>query len=296
MYACSVEPTYLQPDQPTFVPRRPWKMYPLGVVFGLGFDTSSEIALLGLSSVQASRGTSIWLILCFPVLFTVGMCAVDTLDGAVMMVLYTWCDDEEDDEDGEEVKEVTRRDDERDIGITGDAGPNGTIIEEQDDVQKGKTNKTVPAIGNYEETTLPTLDMAAPSTCTPLPTKRHGNSTLHNPLIFLYYSTLLTALTVLVALIIGLIQLFSLLQNVIKPEPEGRFWDGVTALGDHYDIVGGVIAGGFVLVGVGGVLGWPRFKRWIGEKRRRYEARGRGISLDTDEDEEDDNGVRGLTV
>jgi hypothetical protein len=70
----------------------------------------------------------------------------------------------------------------------------------------------------------------------------------------------------------------------------------VTALGDHYDIAGGVIAGGFVLVGVGGVLGWPRFKRWIGEKRRRYEARGRGISLDTEGDEEDDNGVRSLTV
>ncbi|KAG5999620.1 hypothetical protein E4U21_006544, partial [Claviceps maximensis] len=49
---------------------RPWKMYPLGVVFGLGFDTSSEIAILGISSLQALRGTSIWLILIFPILFT----------------------------------------------------------------------------------------------------------------------------------------------------------------------------------------------------------------------------------
>jgi high-affinity nickel permease len=68
-------------------------MYPLGVVFGLGFDTSSEIALLGLASLQASQGTSIWLILCFPILFTVGMCLIDTLDGAGMLVVYTWCDD-----------------------------------------------------------------------------------------------------------------------------------------------------------------------------------------------------------
>lgn len=45
-------------------------MYPLGVLFGLGFDTSSEIALLGISSVQASKGTSIWLILILPILFT----------------------------------------------------------------------------------------------------------------------------------------------------------------------------------------------------------------------------------
>jgi high-affinity nickel-transport protein len=49
---------------------RPWKMYPLGVLFGLGFDTSSEIAVLGIASVQGAKGTSIWLILIFPLLFT----------------------------------------------------------------------------------------------------------------------------------------------------------------------------------------------------------------------------------
>ncbi|KAF2730675.1 NicO-domain-containing protein [Polyplosphaeria fusca] len=68
---------------------RPWKMYPLGVMFGLGFDTSSEIAILGISSIQASKGTSIWLILLFPLLFTAGMCLLDTTDGALMMSLYT---------------------------------------------------------------------------------------------------------------------------------------------------------------------------------------------------------------
>ncbi|KAH6625795.1 high-affinity nickel-transport protein-domain-containing protein [Boeremia exigua] len=68
---------------------RPWKMYPLGVLFGLGFDTSSEIAILGISSIQATKGTSIWLILIFPLLFTAGMCLLDTTDGALMMSLYT---------------------------------------------------------------------------------------------------------------------------------------------------------------------------------------------------------------
>lgn len=49
---------------------RPWKMLPLGILFGLGFDTSSEIAILGIASLQGVQGTSIWLILLFPLLFT----------------------------------------------------------------------------------------------------------------------------------------------------------------------------------------------------------------------------------
>lgn len=67
---------------------RPWKMYPLGILFGLGFDTSSEIALLGISSIQAAKGTSFWVILILPALFTAGMCLIDTIDGALMYSLY----------------------------------------------------------------------------------------------------------------------------------------------------------------------------------------------------------------
>ncbi|KAJ5885835.1 hypothetical protein N7504_011671 [Penicillium tannophilum] len=67
---------------------RPWKMYPLGVLFGLGFDTSSEIALLGISSIEAAKGTSFWVILILPALFTAGMCLLDTVDGALMFSLY----------------------------------------------------------------------------------------------------------------------------------------------------------------------------------------------------------------
>ncbi|OAA53673.1 high affinity nickel transport protein nic1 [Cordyceps fumosorosea ARSEF 2679] len=119
---------------------RPWKMYPLGVVFGLGFDTSSEIAILGIASIQAVQGTSIWLILIFPILFTSGMCLLDTTDGALMMALYS----------------------------------------------SKAFSRDVVAI--------------------------------------LYYSIVLTGITVFVAAFIGIIQVLSLVQNVA--EPEGSFWDG----------------------------------------------------------------------
>jgi nickel/cobalt transporter (NiCoT) family protein len=55
---------------------RPWKMYPLGFLFGLGFDTSTEVALLGIASVEATEGTSFWLLLIFPLVFTAGMCLI----------------------------------------------------------------------------------------------------------------------------------------------------------------------------------------------------------------------------
>ena len=55
---------------------RPWKMYPLGFLFGLGFDTSTEVALLGIASVEATKGTSFWLLLLFPLVFTCGMCLI----------------------------------------------------------------------------------------------------------------------------------------------------------------------------------------------------------------------------
>lgn len=131
---------------------RPWKMYPLGVMFGLGFDTSSEVALLGIASIQGAKGTSIWLILIFPVLFTAGMALLDTLDGALMLTLYT------------------------------------------------------------------------------------SSQYASDPLAILYYSLILTAITVLVALVIGVLQLLALVLNVASPT--GKFWEEVAVAGDHYDIIG----------------------------------------------------------
>lgn len=69
---------------------RSWHMFPLGFLFGLGFDTSTEIALLGISAAQASQGFSPWAIMVFPVLFSAGMSLVDTLDGHLMLGAYGW--------------------------------------------------------------------------------------------------------------------------------------------------------------------------------------------------------------
>ncbi len=67
-----------------------WQMYPLGVLFGLGFDTATEVGLLGISATQASQGLSIWSILVFPALFTAGMTLIDTTDSILMLGAYGW--------------------------------------------------------------------------------------------------------------------------------------------------------------------------------------------------------------
>ena len=69
---------------------RSWHMYPLGILFGLGFDTASEIGVLGISATQATKGLPIWSILAFPLLFTAGMSLIDTLDGTLMVGAYGW--------------------------------------------------------------------------------------------------------------------------------------------------------------------------------------------------------------
>ncbi|MCJ1448275.1 MAG: hypothetical protein MMC23_008790 [Stictis urceolatum] len=159
----------------------PWKMYPLGLLFGLGFDTSSEIALLGISSIQASRGTSIWYILLFPVLFTAGMCLLDTIDGALMLALYT------------------------------------------------STGFAKDVIG------------------------------------VMYFSVVLTGITVLVAGVIGVVQGLMLVVNVA--EPRGAFWEGVGKVGEHFDVVGGAICGCFLVLGGLSVVVYGPWRRWV-EKGR----------------------------
>jgi len=161
---------------------RPWKMYPLGVMFGLGFDTSSEVALLGIASIQGAKGTSIWLILIFPILFTSGMCLIDTLDGALMMTLYT------------------------------------------------------------------------------------STSLAADNIAILYYSIVLTTITVIVASVIGFVQLLSLIQNVVNPP--GKFWEGVAVAGNHYDVIGGGICGSFLLFGGLSVLLYKPWRRRIDRRRQ----------------------------
>ena len=64
---------------------RSWHMYPLGILFGLGFDTATEIGLLGISATEASKGLSLWSVLVFPALFAAGMSLIDTTDNILML-------------------------------------------------------------------------------------------------------------------------------------------------------------------------------------------------------------------
>ncbi|KAJ5151195.1 uncharacterized protein N7482_010447 [Penicillium canariense] len=191
---------------------RPWKMYPLGVLFGLGFDTSSEIALLGISSVEATKGTSFWVILILPALFTAGMCLLDTIDGALMFSLY---------------------------------------IQPSANFLPAKRSST-------------TSETSADTTGDELP-QSHDNH--RDPIAFLYYSIVLTTLTVIVAIVIGVIQLLTMILNVTNAK--GKFWDGVQTAGDYYDIIGGSICGCFLIFGLLSVVLYKPWRRWMARRHGR---------------------------
>jgi len=70
--------------------REPWQMYPVGVLFGLGFDTATEVALLFLAAGAAGAGLPFYAILCLPILFAAGMSLLDTIDGSFMNFAYGW--------------------------------------------------------------------------------------------------------------------------------------------------------------------------------------------------------------
>lgn len=233
-------------------------------MFGLGFDTSSEIALLGISSIQAVKGTSIWLIMIFPILFTAGMCLIDTTDGGLMLTLYTWHD-----QDDLDVKIAEGSTEQLSCGTDSHTR---AVSADQGDLEPGDTASDLAGADakskhpDMGETDIPSLhrgdtttDAAAPVL---QPRKRQ-----QDPLIFLYYSTILTGVTVIVALVIGVIQLLSLILNVA--EPTGKFWDGVAVAGDHYDVIGGSICGLFLVVGVAAVFFYGRFRRWVYATRER---------------------------
>jgi nickel/cobalt transporter (NiCoT) family protein len=214
---------------------RPWKMYPIGVLFGLGFDTSTEIALLGIASIQGSEGTNIWLILVFPVLFTAGMCLVDTMDGAMMLAVY--------------------------VGPIAASGVKGDEAEQEEMIEQGADDV--------------------------------NNDRLKDPIMFLYYSIVLTVLTVMVALVIGTIQLLTIALNVTKGK--GKFWDGVAAAGDDYEIIGGSICGSFILVGAASVLCYKPWRRRV-EQRRRARDEMNGVNPDSPEEEDGDVAVEETEV
>ena len=67
-----------------------WQMYPVGFLFGLGFDTASEVALLAISAGAAAQGLPFGAVVSLPLIFAAGMSLMDTADGAFMAKAYSW--------------------------------------------------------------------------------------------------------------------------------------------------------------------------------------------------------------
>jgi len=135
-----------------------WQMYPVGVLFGLGFDTATEVGLLGISAAEASRGLPVWSIMVFPALFAAGMALVDTTDSVLMLGAYGWA--------------------------------------------------------------------------------------FAKPIRKLYYNITITAVSVLVAVIVGGLETLGLLQGEMNLS--GTFWDGVAMLNNNFGVLGFVIIGIFI--------------------------------------------------
>ena len=143
-----------------------WHMLPLGFLFGLGFDTATEVALLGISATQAGQGMSLWSIMVFPALFAAGMSLVDTSDGVLMLGAYNWA--------------------------------------------------------------------------------------FVKPMRKLYYNLVITAVSVVVAVLIGGIEGLGLIGDQLGLT--GWFWDGVGSLNDNFNSLGFVIIGVFIFAWVASLI------------------------------------------
>jgi nickel/cobalt transporter (NiCoT) family protein len=139
---------------------RSWQMYPLGLLFGLGFDTATEVGLIAISATQASQGLSIWSILVFPALFTAGMTLIDTTDSIVMLGAYGWA--------------------------------------------------------------------------------------FIKPIRKLYYNLTITAVSVVVALIVGGLETLNLIGDQLGLTDGGGFWGAIGAINDNFGLLGYLIVGVFV--------------------------------------------------
>ncbi|ABE35965.1 high-affinity nickel transport protein [Paraburkholderia xenovorans LB400] len=136
-----------------------WHMYFLGFLFGLGFDTATEVGVLGISAAGAAQGMPIWSILVFPVLFMAAMTLIDTTDSILMLGAYGWA--------------------------------------------------------------------------------------FVKPIRKLYYNMTITAISVVVALLVGSIEGLGLLVDTLQLS--GRFWNAIGSLNDNFGVIGYVIVGVFVV-------------------------------------------------
>jgi nickel/cobalt transporter (NiCoT) family protein len=147
---------------------RSWHMLAIGFLFGLGFDTATEVALFGISSSQAANGMSLGVIMVFPLLFTAGMTLIDTTDGVLMLGAYGWA--------------------------------------------------------------------------------------FMKPIRKLYYNMTITAVSVIVAVVIGGLETLNLIGDQLGLTDGGGFWGAIGAINDNFGVLGYVIIGIFVLSWLGSVV------------------------------------------
>ena len=144
----------------------PWQMFPIGFLFGLGFETATEIGLLGLAASAAAKGISLQSVMALPALFTAGMTLVDTTDGVLMIGAYGWA--------------------------------------------------------------------------------------FVKPIRKLYYNLTITSVSVVVALLIGGIELLGLLKDQLNLT--GGVWEFIGSLNDNFNTLGFVIIGVFVFSWIGSMI------------------------------------------
>ena len=154
---------------------RSWHMLAIGFLFGLGFDTATEVALFGISSTQAANAMSFSSIMIFPALFTAGMSLVDTTDGVLMLGAYGWA--------------------------------------------------------------------------------------FMKPIRKLYYNMTITAVSVVVAVVMGGLETLNLIGDQLGLTDGGGFWGTIGGLNDNFGRLGYVIIGVFMLSWAGSVM-FYRFKRY----------------------------------
>lgn len=109
----------------------------------------------------------------------------------------------------------------------------------------------------------------------------------------LYYSVVLTGITIVVSAFIGVIQLLTLILNVA--EPEGPFWDGVEAVGDNFEVIGGSICGLFLVVGLGSVVVYKPWRRRV-DRREFVPAEGTSSEDHVEASAEHDRTARAQVV
>ncbi len=145
-----------------------WHMFAIGFLFGLGFDTATEVALFGISSAQAANGMSFGTIMVFPLLFTAGMTLIDTTDGVLMLGAYGWA--------------------------------------------------------------------------------------FMKPIRKLYYNITITAVSVVVAVLIGGLETLNLIGDQLGLTDGGGFWGAIGAINDNFGVLGYAIIAIFVLSWLGSVV------------------------------------------